>query len=135
MILGVDPSLVRIFQWMMHSLMGPSMTSKLHSVEEADQYQKARAAAAAAEHLAPIRPPPPSTGEGMTWIPPITPPSHGQGFTSSAPTFHQWDTPPSWEYLVSRSRSGGSHHQWIHNAIQTSYASLGDGAFGHFFLV
>ncbi|MED6111019.1 hypothetical protein PIB30_048480 [Stylosanthes scabra] len=45
----------------------------------ADRYQRARAAAAATEHLAPVRPPPPSTSDDMSWIPPITPPSPGRG--------------------------------------------------------
>ncbi|MED6194252.1 hypothetical protein PIB30_026764 [Stylosanthes scabra] len=97
--------------------MEPSMdfiTTVLESQfgQVADQYQRARAAAAAFEHLAPVRPPPPSTGEDMSWFPPITTPSHGQGFTSTAPVFHQWGTPPSWEYPVSHSGSGGSQYQF-----------------------
>ncbi|MED6216808.1 hypothetical protein PIB30_011399 [Stylosanthes scabra] len=111
---GVDRLLVRIFRWMMHSSTGPSMTFRLHSGDRglqlvAGRYQRARAAAAAVEHLAPIRPPPPSHGEDLSWIPPITPLSHG--FTSSAPAFHPWGAPPSWEYPVSHSGSGGSQHQ------------------------
>ncbi|MED6130999.1 hypothetical protein PIB30_005953 [Stylosanthes scabra] len=94
--------------------MDPSMdfiatVSESQFGQVAGRYQRARAAAAAVEYLAPVRPPPPSHGEDLSWIPPITPPSHG--FTSSAPAFHPWGTPPSWEYPVSHSGSGGSQHQ------------------------
>ncbi|MED6157615.1 hypothetical protein PIB30_024930 [Stylosanthes scabra] len=78
--------------------MDPSMdfiatVSESQFGQVAGRYHRAREAATAAEHLAPFRAPPPVAGEDMSWIPPITLPSHG--FASTAPAFPRLGTPPS----------------------------------------